>query len=98
MKHYENFPVASFLMPRELRHPVMLIYAFARQADDFADEGNLPAEERLALLAGYRRQLDLIAAKQPSSNEFFNALSAMITARQLPLQPFYDLLDALRRT
>jgi squalene synthase HpnC len=94
MKHYENFPVASFLMPRELRHPVMLIYAFARRADDFADEGDLSGEQRLALLAGYRLQLDLIAARQASSDPFFNALSAMVTARQLPLQPFYDLLEA----
>ncbi len=94
MNHYENFPVASVLMPRELRHPVMLIYAFARRADDFADEGDLTGEQRLALLAGYRQQLDLIAAGQASSDEFFNALSAMVTAHQLPLQPFYDLLDA----
>jgi squalene synthase HpnC len=92
--HYENFPVASFLMPRELRHPVMLIYTFARRADDFADEGDLSGEERLALLVGYRRQLDMIAAEQPSNDEFFHELSVMIAARQLPLQPFYDLLDA----
>jgi squalene synthase HpnC len=94
MKHYENFPVASFLMPGALRQPVMLIYSFARQADDFADEGELSAEQRLALLAGYRRQLDLIAAGQPSNDRFFIDLSVMIAARQLPLQPFYDLLDA----
>jgi squalene synthase HpnC len=94
MKHYENFPVASFLMPDELRHPVMLIYTFARQADDFADEGDLSAEQRLALLAGYRRQLDKIAVAQPSDDGFFNELAAMIAARGLPLQPFYDLLDA----
>lgn len=94
MKHYENFPVASFLMPPELRHPVMLIYTFARQADDFADEGELSAEQRLALLAGYRKQLALIAAGQACDDEFFSELAAMIAARDLPLQPFYDLLDA----
>ena len=37
--HYENFPVASILLPRRLRRPVEIIYHFARQADDFADEG-----------------------------------------------------------
>ncbi|MDR2875642.1 MAG: squalene/phytoene synthase family protein, partial [Methylobacillus sp.] len=42
--HYENFPVASILLPRHLREPIALIYAFARQADDFADEGDLPPE------------------------------------------------------
>ena len=48
--HYENFPVASVLMPRRLRPAVAAIYAFARTADDFADEGDLPALERLARL------------------------------------------------
>ena len=39
--HYENFPVASVLLPAALRRPVTLIYRFARSADDFADEGDL---------------------------------------------------------
>ncbi|MCX7151300.1 MAG: squalene/phytoene synthase family protein, partial [Proteobacteria bacterium] len=46
--HYENFPVASFLLPARLRHPVAVIYRFARSADDFADEGDLTAGARLA--------------------------------------------------
>jgi phytoene/squalene synthetase len=54
--HYENFPVASLLLPRPLREPVAAIYAFARSADDFADEGNLDPTTRLALLAGYRAE------------------------------------------
>ena len=48
--HYENFPVASLLLPRRLRPSVGAIYRFARTADDFADEGQLPAAERLARL------------------------------------------------
>ena len=48
--HYENFPVASVLLPAHLRAPVELIYRFARAADDFADEGDLSNEERLALM------------------------------------------------
>ena len=51
-RHYENFPVASLLLPRSLRRPVTAIYAFARSADDFADEGTLTESERLALLDG----------------------------------------------
>ena len=39
--HYENFPVASIFLPKQLRNPIALIYSFARQADDFADEGEL---------------------------------------------------------
>ena len=63
VNHYENFPVASVLLPRHLRRPVELIYAFARQADDFADEGDWPAAVRLANLAGFDAQLDLIAER-----------------------------------
>ncbi len=53
VNHYENFPVASLLLPARLRIPVAMIYRFARTADDFADEGELPARERLALLTGF---------------------------------------------
>ena len=55
--HYGNFPVASALVPAPLRQSVTLIYRFARSADDFADEGDLPASDRLALLDGYRQEL-----------------------------------------
>ena len=51
--HYENFPVASRLVPRHMRHHVAAIYAFARAADDFADEGTRLAEERHRLLDGW---------------------------------------------
>lgn len=92
--HYENFPVASFLLPMRLRKPIALIYSFARQADDFADEGDLAPEERLALLNGFRQELDRISQGSKPETPFFNTLAAMIRDRQLPLQPFYDLLDA----
>jgi squalene synthase HpnC len=92
--HYENFPVASVLMPRRLREPVALIYAFARQADDFADEDDIDAHTRIALLNGYRQQLDHIAAQQPCQDAFFDALAASLQQHQLPLAPLYDLLDA----
>ena len=66
--HYENFPVASILLPRRLRPPVEAIYAFARGADDIADEGDALPEQRLAALAEYAAQLDLIEASgQPDS-------------------------------
>ena len=92
--HYENFPVASLLLPRRLRRPIELIYAFARQADDFADEGDCPAEERLAKLNGFRSELNKIAdGKQPGS-ELFSDLAVIIKEHKLPLVLFYDLLDA----
>ncbi len=92
--HYENFPVASVLLPRRLRRPIALIYAFARQADDFADEGDLPAERRLALLDGFRRELDRIATRETPQTGFFQTLRLTIETHGLPLAPFYDLLDA----
>lgn len=54
-RHYENFPVASLLVPREKRDALAAIYAFARSADDFADEPGV--EGRLEALADWRRRL-----------------------------------------
>lgn len=93
-KHYENFPVASILLPKPLRRPVALIYDFARRADDFADEGDLAPDERLALLDGFRAQLDMIRDGVTPSEPLFQELAPMIVARGLPLRPFYDLLSA----
>ena len=92
--HYENFPVASALLPLRLRKPVGLIYAFARNADDFADEGERQPQQRLDLLDGYRKQLDRIATGAEAETEFFATLEESIHNHGLPLQPFYDLLDA----
>ena len=61
--HYENFPVASLLLPRRLRGAVTDIYRFARAADDIADEGSATDEERLAQLAAFRTELHRIGAE-----------------------------------
>ena len=92
--HYENFPVASLLLPRPLREPVAAIYAFARSADDFADEGNLDPTTRLALLAGYRAELDAIEQGRPTEHPVFIRLRPVIARFDLPLKLFRDLLDA----
>lgn len=92
--HYENFPVASAFLPQHLREPIALIYSFARQADDFADEGDLSIEERLALLNEFREELSLLRAYIKPKNDFFTTLGAMIKSRKLPYEPFFDLLDA----
>ncbi len=92
--HYENFPVASLLLPAPLRPAVTAIYAFARSADDFADEGDLPAAERLRRLDGYRAELDRIECGAPTDHPIFLRLRPHIAAHRLPLQPFRDLLDA----
>lgn len=92
--HYENFPVASVFLPKELRAPIALIYSFARQADDFADEGDSTIEQRLSALNKFRDELDLLQAYIKPQTAFFVALGVMIRSRNLPFMPFYDLLDA----
>jgi squalene synthase HpnC len=86
--HYENFPVASLLLPAPLREPVEIIYRFARSADDFADEGNDPPQLRLQKLNDYRAQLGA-----PSSRLFWD-VEKIIREHGLPVQLFADLLDA----
>ena len=93
-QHYENFPVASILLPAEFREPISLIYAFARQADDFADEGDLSIEQRLDLLQNFRDELDLIRAYIKPKTPFFASLDALISKKKLPIDAFYDLLNA----
>lgn len=92
--HYENFPVASLLLPPRLRRPVALIYRFAREADDFADEGNLPADARLAQLEAFRGEIGRIEAGEPLTIPWFTALAEVIAEYQLPVDAFRDLLSA----
>jgi squalene synthase HpnC len=86
--HYENFPVASLLLPAPLREPVAVIYRFARSADDIADEGDDPPALRLEKLDDYRRQLD--APADPLLRE----VRRIVREHDLPVQLFRDLLDA----
>ncbi|MGH8723720.1 MAG: squalene synthase HpnC [Burkholderiales bacterium] len=86
--HYENFPVASLLLPAPLREPIEVIYRFARSADDFADEGDDPPEVRLRKLDDYRRQL--VAPSDPLLRD----VAKVIREHELPAQLFADLLDA----
>ncbi len=95
--HYENFPVASRLLPRQLQQPISVIYAFARSADDFADEGDLSVEVRLARLDDYVSKLDALRAQHELADPIFIALADVIVSHQLPFEPFYDLLSAFRQ-
>lgn len=92
--HYENFPVASILLPARLRRPVATIYHFARSADDIADEGDADSATRLAGLDAYRVELASIERNEPAQSPLFASLDAVIRDHRLPLQAFYDLLDA----
>lgn len=92
--HHENFPVASLFVPRPLRPAVRAIYAFARTADDFADE---PEHEgaRLPRLEAWERMLRR-AFEGEAEHPIFVTLGAAARRHTLPLQPFLDLLAAFR--
>lgn len=95
--HYENFPVASLLCPPRLRPPIAAIYAFARTADDIADEGDAPAAARLADLAAYRAELAAVAAGAapgPRWAAVFGPLQVQLRAHGLPVPLLDDLLSA----
>jgi phytoene synthase len=106
--HYENFPVASLLLPRAMRDHIAAVYAFARMADDFADEGDRSPQERLDLLDSWRSRLQATSAGPASvaplepgepaeTPHIFRALGHTIRAKALPLGLFEDLLSAFRQ-
>jgi squalene synthase HpnC len=88
--HYENFTIASWLMPREMRPHMHAIYAYARCADDFADE-----EKDLGKLDAWERELDLAYAGRPQ-HPVFVALADTAQRYDIPREPFVDLLRAFR--
>jgi len=102
--HYENFPVASMLLPRAMRPHIAAVYAFARRADDMADEGTAPAAERRAALDDWRRRLHDIVAPNVTAgassgfsrtDELILAATAnSIRTLDLPLSLFDDLVSA----
>ncbi|MBB3212009.1 squalene synthase HpnC [Herbaspirillum sp. Sphag1AN] len=95
--HYENFPVASLLLPARLRPAVKAIYAFARSADDIADEGDATDQARLSALRAYEEELNRIETGQASTNQLFVTLSNIVKQYALPLTPLRDLLSAFQQ-
>ncbi len=95
-KHYENFPVGSWLLSKKLRKPIHLIYAFARVADDIADEGNLGERERIQRLNEWE-QLLLRSLNATATDVFFRNLAEAIHKFDLPVRYFQDLLVAFRK-
>ena len=94
--HYENFPVASRLLPKHLRQPISVIYAFARRADDFADEGDLSKEERIEALEDFSDKLTQLEQGQTVDDFTFIALADVIERHKLPYSLFHDLLTAFK--
>jgi squalene synthase HpnC len=93
--HYENFNVASWLLPKQLHQHFYNLYAYCRWADDLGDE--IPERERaLELLDWWERELDACYEGKPS-HPVFVALRETIVAKDVPKQPFADLLKAFRQ-
>lgn len=94
--HYENFPVASFLIPKYYRKDIAIVYWFARTADDIADEGNYEPEERLELLnkflTEFKNSLNGI-----SDNFYFQILSKTVKDHELSEINFLNLISAFRQ-
>lgn len=102
--HYENFPVASRVLPARMRPHIAALYAFARTADDFADEGARPPDERIRLLEDWRRRLHtehhekgVQPRSSPDADALFVALGHTIAECGLPVGLFDDLLSAFRQ-
>lgn len=93
--HYENFPVASLLLPKRQRPYVAAIYAFARTADDFADEGALSREERLARLDDWNHRLEA-CFRGDAEDLIFIALAETAARTGIPQEPLSALLHAFR--
>jgi squalene synthase HpnC len=91
-QHAENFPVASWLLPRHLRQPLANIYAWCRWADDLADEAG-DAEKSLTLLDAWESQLDDCVAGE-AEHPIYVALAETLRKFDLPRQPFLDLIAA----
>jgi phytoene synthase len=105
--HYENFPVASWLLPARIRPPIEAIYGFARSADDIADEGEASDASRLAALDRYLEALDAIEARSDALTgtspmrrhlpEEFLAIGEAIAQYDLPVALLRDLIDAFKQ-
>jgi squalene synthase HpnC len=95
--HYENFPVASVLLPAHLRYAVSVIYQFAREADDIADEGDASETERLQALQAYEDELLLIQAYIRAERPLFKTLQQVVSQHKLEVQSLLDLISAFKQ-
>lgn len=95
--HYENFPVASFLLPKHLRNAVAVIYRLAREADDIADEGDASIESRLQALQQYEDELLLVQAYIQPEQPLFKTLQQIVGSHHLDVQLCLDLISAFKQ-
>ncbi|MGC2422061.1 MAG: squalene synthase HpnC [Candidatus Acidiferrales bacterium] len=95
--HYENFNVASWLLPRRLHQHFYNLYAYCRWSDDLGDEV-ADSARALELLDAWEDELGLLYGRgRGPSHPVLIALGETIRAKQIPIQPFRDLLRAFRQ-
>ena len=96
-KHYENFPVATLLFPKKHRDAATLLYSFAREADDIADEGKLTKKQRQKLLREIEINIDAIKLKKEIQTPFFKDLEKVISDFSLDINLFERLISAFKQ-
>jgi len=94
--HYENFPVVSVFVPKGLKKYVAVVYQFARQADDIADEGNFSDEEKILKLDNYNNAL-IKSANSKFENDFWILFKDTLTKKNLSIKNFENLIKAFKQ-
>ena len=96
-KHYENFPVATFLYPKNIRDAATILYQFARIVDDIADEGNISDEERLKKIEVYQSNLTSLKKNKSNVIPLFIDISEVIKQYSISISLFQRFLDAFKQ-
>ena len=96
-KHYENFPVATFLFPKKNRNAATILYLFARTADDIADEGSMKKNQRLILLNNYQENIDKIKNNNSDIPDLFKDIDKIIRNYSIPIKLFESFLIAFKQ-
>ena len=96
-KHYENFPVATFLYPRKIRDAATILYQFARTVDDIADEGILSDDERLKKIEIYQNNLNLLKKNNSNVSPLFIDIYKVMNQYSISTSLFQRFLDAFKQ-
>ena len=96
-KHYENFPVATFLFPKKHRDAATILYLFARSADDIADEGNITKKQRLISLNNYQKNINKIKNNDTDIPSLFKDIDKIINNYSIPVKLFEKFLKAFKQ-
>ena len=96
-KHYENFPVATLLFPKKIRNAATILYQFARQCDDIADEGDKSREERLQLLNQYSNEIANLKNEAPKRTPLFLDIEKVMEEYPIKVSLLKKLMRAFKQ-